>query len=52
MREFGEFRTLGLGLIIAASIILMPQGLVGRVSDVARWMNQRRLPMPSAKTSD
>jgi branched-chain amino acid transport system permease protein len=52
MREFGEFRTLGLGLIIAASIILMPQGLVGRVSDVARWMNQRRLPLPSAKTSD
>jgi len=52
MREFGEFRTLGLGLIIAASIILMPQGLVGRVGDVARLIAQRRLSTSSAKVRD
>jgi len=30
MREAGEFRTLGLGLIITAAIVLMPNGLVGQ----------------------
>lgn len=42
MREAGEFRTLGLGIIIALSIILMPKGLVGRVSDLARWLRRRK----------
>lgn len=37
MRETGEFRTLGLGIIIALSIVLMPKGLVGRIGDVMRW---------------
>lgn len=49
MREFGEFRTLGLGLIIAASIILMPQGLVGRVSELGRWIGRRRASDAAAK---
>ena len=52
MREFGGFSKLGFGLIIAAFIVLMPQGLVGRVSDLARWMDQRRLPVSSAKALD
>lgn len=41
MREAGEFRTLGLGIIIALSIILMPKGLVGRLADLARWIRRR-----------
>lgn len=41
MREMGEFRTLGLGLIIALSVILMPKGLVGRLGDLVRWLRRR-----------
>lgn len=41
MRETGEFRNLGLGLIIAASIVLMPNGLLGRLSDAGRWLRTR-----------
>ena len=41
MREAGEFRTLGLGIIIAVSIILMPKGLVGRLTDLGRWIKRR-----------
>ncbi|WP_246748807.1 branched-chain amino acid ABC transporter permease [Rhizobium setariae] len=41
MREAGEFRTLGLGIIIAVSIILMPKGLVGRLTDLVRWLRRR-----------
>jgi branched-chain amino acid transport system permease protein len=42
MREAGEFRTLGLGLIIALSILLMPKGLTGRMADLAAWLGRRR----------
>ena len=42
MREAGSFRTLGLGLIIAAAIVLMPNGLVGRLGDLGRWWRARR----------
>ncbi len=41
MREAGEFRTLGLGLIITLSILLMPKGLVGRMGDLMRWLRHR-----------
>ena len=41
MREAGEFRTFGLGIIIALSIILMPKGLVGRLGDLVRWSRKR-----------
>lgn len=41
MREAGEFRTLGLGIIIALSIVLMPKGLVGRIGDLAGWLRRR-----------
>lgn len=41
MREAGEFRTLGLGLIIAFAIVLMPRGLVGRLGDLVRWLGRR-----------
>jgi branched-chain amino acid transport system permease protein len=34
MREAGEFRTLGLGIIITTAIVLMPNGLVGRLSQL------------------
>ena len=41
MREAGEFRTLGLGIIIALSIVLMPKGLVGRIGDLVRFLRRR-----------
>ncbi len=41
MRETGEYRTLGLGLIIAASIVLMPNGLLGRLGDLRWWWSTR-----------
>lgn len=52
MREAGEFRTLGLGIIIALSIILMPKGLVGRVSDLARWLRRRKSTADKAVLQD
>ena len=59
MREAGEFRTLGLGLIIALSIILMPKGLVGRLADLAHLLRRpkpvlgnARLPQKSASASE
>ncbi len=53
MREAGEFRTLGLGLIIAVSIVLMPQGLLGRFKDLRGWASGRRrrlTPAAAART--
>lgn len=44
MREAGEFRTLGLGLIIATAIVLMPKGLVGRMRQLFRPRPNRRAP--------
>ena len=41
MRETGEYRTLGLGLIITAAIILMPNGLIGRLGDALGWTRKR-----------
>lgn len=41
MREIGEFRSLGLGLIIAAVMVLMPNGLIGLFEDI--WDKLRRL---------
>jgi len=49
MRETGEFRTLGLGIIIALSIVLMPKGLVGRLSDLAAWLRKRKNSNPQAR---
>lgn len=42
MREAGEFRTLGLGVIIAAAIVLMPNGLVGRFRQLRRYLGAGR----------
>ena len=33
MRDMGQFRTLGLGLIIAVCVVALPRGIVGRLSD-------------------
>lgn len=49
MREAGEFRTLGLGLIITLSIILMPRGLVGRLGDLVHWLRHRNGGAPHPK---
>ena len=51
MREAGEFRTLGLGLIIAVSIVLMPEGLLGRFKDLRGWANGRRRAMTPTATA-
>ncbi|HEX2529153.1 MAG TPA: branched-chain amino acid ABC transporter permease [Geminicoccus sp.] len=55
MREMGEFRTLGLGLIIAAAMVLMPRGVIGLVEGlVARFRPQPSQPdaaAPHAGTS-
>lgn len=42
MREMGEFRTLGLGLIITASVVWMPQGLLGRLQELQQWWRRSR----------
>lgn len=42
MREAGEYRTLGLGLIIAAAIVLMPNGVLGRLGDLSRRLGELR----------
>ncbi len=42
MRGFGEFRTLGLGLILAVFVVAMPQGLLGLLeSAIGRLRRQR-----------
>lgn len=41
MREAGEFRTLGLGLIIAAATVLAPRGLVGLAEDLKRRLSAK-----------
>ena len=54
MRETGEYRTLGLGLIITAAIILMPNGLIGRLGDLLtlarRRLTAKGAPSPSTDT--
>lgn len=42
MREMGEFRTLGLGLIIAMSVVWMPRGLLGRLQNLGDWVGRVR----------
>ena len=55
MREVGEFRTFGLGIIIAAAIVLMPNGILGRLGDLTVWLNGRRsrrtAPPPAPESS-
>jgi branched-chain amino acid transport system permease protein len=50
MREFGEFRSLGLGLIIAAAMVLMPHGLIGLGENLVARLRRPRLPDPSLVT--
>lgn len=40
MREMGEYRTIGLGLIIAAAVVLLPNGLVGKFTDILRKLRK------------
>ena len=41
MREFGAYRALGLGVIIAAAIVLMPKGVLGLVEAAIAWRKSR-----------
>jgi branched-chain amino acid transport system permease protein len=48
MREMGEFRNLGLGLIIVFFIVMMPRGLIGTLGElIARY----RKPRPDPATT-
>ena len=40
MREMGDFRTIGLGLIIAGAVVLLPNGLVEKLTDILRKLRQ------------
>ena len=52
MREMGEFRTLGLGLIIAAAMVLMPRGVIGLVEGlVARFRSPSSQPVAAAPST-
>jgi branched-chain amino acid transport system permease protein len=39
MKEFSDYRNIGLGVILAAFVILLPQGLVGALA--ALWRRRR-----------
>ncbi len=42
MREFGEFRTLGLGLILAFFVVAMPQGVLGLLESAVQKLKPKR----------
>lgn len=42
MRDAGQFRTLGLGLLIAVFVVLLPRGIVGRLSDFLTTIRARK----------
>lgn len=43
MREFGDFRDIGMGLILVACVVLMPKGLIGLSQTLAaRWKKPMR----------
>jgi len=46
MREASEYRNIGLGLILAAFVILLPQGLAGALGSLCRrsWSKRRESP--------
>ena len=45
LRDFHELRNLGLAMIIILSIVFLPRGLVGLVSDIFNWMPSGRIKM-------
>lgn len=49
MRDMGQFRTLGLGLIIAVSVVALPRGIVGRLAD---FMGKRRARAAAAASKE
>lgn len=44
MRELGDWRDIGLGVILAAFVIALPRGLIGAVEAVSRWLRPRDKP--------
>ncbi len=42
MRDAGQFRTLGLGLLIAVFVVLLPRGIVGRLGDFLTSIRARQ----------
>lgn len=49
MRDFGQFRNLGLGLIIAFFIVVMPRGLIGALNALVQKIGAGRVTTETAK---
>jgi hypothetical protein len=45
MKEFSDYRNIGLGVILAALVILLPQGVVGALA--ALWRCRRHVTIRS-----
>lgn len=52
MREIGEFRSLGLGIIIAAVMVLMPNGLIGLCESIFDRLRSRSPAMTAEVPGD
>lgn len=50
MRDLGAFRTVGLGLIIAATVVALPRGIVGRLADFLLTRRARQAAAPKEQT--
>ena len=48
MRDFGDFRVIGQGLILAAVVVFMPNGIVGLVEKLAGRLRSKQLPSRAA----
>jgi ABC-type branched-subunit amino acid transport system permease subunit len=47
LKEFADYRNIGLGLLIAIFVILLPQGLTGWISQLAEKIVAGRKPAPA-----
>lgn len=53
MRELGDMRDIGMGLILVVCVVLMPRGIVGLFEDLVRWRTARTaqaVPLPRRET--
>ncbi|MEZ5774063.1 MAG: branched-chain amino acid ABC transporter permease [Hyphomicrobiaceae bacterium] len=52
MREIGDWRDIGLGLILAIFVIALPRGLVGAFGEAAGWLGRRRSATARSETTE
>ena len=48
MRDFGDFRVIGQGLILAAVVVFMPNGIVGLIEKLSGRLRSKPLPSCAA----